>query len=163
MTKATAMAMAFASPFVLASVAQAEAFDATHCHSGTVTVVFASDNATVVTFDSKGIYRSNGESKLLDGFSIHCSGTDVILNKKSVLRGGCRVLDPKGEDNSIFLTFAGTGGPKGVGTATAVGGTGTWKGISGGGDWEVHTPSKPVVPGTFQSCLRYHGTFTVPK
>ncbi|HSH08008.1 MAG TPA: hypothetical protein VLA41_10135 [Burkholderiales bacterium] len=35
--------------------------------------------------------------------------------------------------------------------------------VSGGGKWQVHTASQPVVPGSFQGCLRYHGALTVPK
>lgn len=129
-------------------------FDATHCYVGTATAIYASDEAAVIQFDHKGIYRANGEHKLLDGFSIHCAGTNVTLNKKSAIRGGCKALDPKGE--AIHLVFEGAAGDKGTGQM--VGGTGAWKGISGGGDWYVHTPSKPLAPGSFQACLRFHGT-----
>jgi hypothetical protein len=147
---------------VLSSTAQAQQpFDATHCYVGTAAAVFASDDATIAHFEHNGIYRGNQESKLLDGFSIQCAGVNVVINKKSSVRGGCRVLDPKGD--TIGLTFEGTGGAKGSGTAVAVAGTGAWKGVTGGGDWEVQTISKPLAAGAFQACLRYHGAFTVPN
>lgn len=145
---------------VCASAAQAQEFDATHCYFGTATVAFASDEATVAIFDHKGIYRANGEKKLLNGFSIHCTGLTKVINKKRTVSGGCKVLDPKGD--SISLVFEGAGPPGGdSGTADAVAGTGAWKGVSGGGKWQVHTPSKPLASGTFQGCLRYHGAFKV--
>lgn len=156
------IAAAIGSVLACASGAQAQEFDATHCYFGTATVAFASDEATVAIFDHKGIYRSNGDKKLLHGFSIHCTGLTTALNKKRTVTGGCKVLDPKGD--SISLVFEGAGPPGGdSGTADAVAGTGAWKGVTGGGKWQVHTASKPLAPGSFQGCLRYHGAFTVPK
>jgi len=163
MIKATAIATGIASLVVFALVAQAQEFDATHCYMGTFTLVFASEDATVVNFEHKGIYQSNGKRKTLHGFSIHCAGTAVTLNKKEVVRGGCKVLDPQGKDNSIFLVFDRTGGDKVEGTATAVAGTGAWKGVTGGGNWLFHTRGKSFAPGTYQNCMRYYGKFTVPK
>ena len=148
---------------IYAPVAQAQqAFDATHCYVGTATVVFASDDATIVNFDHKGLYRGNGENKLLNGFSTHCGGTTTIINKNRTTRGGCKVVDLKGD--TIALVFEGSG-PAGqeTGIGNAVAGTGAWKGVSGGGKWQVHTPSRPLSQGAFQACLRYEGTLTVPK
>lgn len=142
-----------------AAIATDMPFDATHCYVGTATVVYASDEAAVIQFEHKGIYRANGEHKLLEGFSIHCAGTNVTINKKSVIRGGCKALDPKGD--TIHMVFDGAAGDKG--TAQAVAGTGAWTGISGGGDWNVQTPSKPLAPGSFQACLRFHGTLKTGK
>ncbi|HSH08010.1 MAG TPA: hypothetical protein VLA41_10145 [Burkholderiales bacterium] len=144
-----------------ASGVWAQAFDVTHCYAGTATVVFASDDAVVASFDHKGIYRANGDSKLLHGASIHCAGITTVINKKRTVSGGCKTVDPKGD--TIAGVFEGAGPAGGdAGTAQAVGGTGTWKGVSGGGNWQVHTPSKPLVPGTFQGCLRFHGAYKVP-
>jgi hypothetical protein len=134
-------------------------FDATHCYVGTANVVFASDEAAVIHFEHKGVYRDNGDKKFLEGFSIHCAGTNVTISKKSAIRGGCKALDPKGD--TIHLVFDGAAGERG--TAQAVAGTGAWKGIGGGGDWEVRTSSKPLAAGAFQACLRFHGTFNIKK
>jgi hypothetical protein len=162
MKRTAALAAGIASLVVCTSAAQAQEFDATHCYVGTGTVAFASDEALVAIFDHKGIYRDNGDKKLLNGFSIHCTGLTKVINKKRTVSGGCKVLDPKGD--SISLVFEGAGPPGGdSGTADAVAGTGAWKGVSGGGRWQVDTPSKPLAPGSFQGCLRYHGAFKVPK
>ena len=144
------------------ATAHAEAFDATHCYFGTATVLFASDDAVIASFEHKGIYRGNNGNKTLEGYSIQCAGVTKVINKKRTSAGGCKILDPKGD--AIALVFEGAGPPGGEsGTADAVGGSGAWKGVTGGGKWQVHTASKPLVPGTFQGCLRYHGAFTVPK
>jgi len=79
--------------------------------------VFAADDATIAHFEHNGIYRGNQENNLLDGFSIQCAGVNVIINKKSSVRGGCRLPGPKGD--TIGLTFEGTGRAKGRGTAVA--------------------------------------------
>ncbi|MEK6244858.1 MAG: hypothetical protein AABM33_10200 [Pseudomonadota bacterium] len=134
-------------------------FDATHCFVGTGSQLFRSDDAVIGHFEHKGIYRSNHENKLLDGFAIQCMGIAVTVKQKRSMRGACKILDPKGD--MIGLEIEDT--KLGTGTATVVGGTGAWKGVTGGGDWLVHTPSRPLADGAFQSCLRYHGTLTVPK
>jgi hypothetical protein len=42
-------------------------------------------------------------------------------------------------------------------------GTGKWKGIKGGGTNRDVAESKPITPGTFQSCDSATGTFTLPE
>lgn len=75
-------ATTFTSLLVVSAAAQAQLpFDATHCYAGAATVLSTSDEATVVRFQHKGIYRGNGDKKHLDGFSLQCAGTDVILSK----------------------------------------------------------------------------------
>jgi len=162
MRSTAAIAVGIASLVVCASAAQAQEFDVTHCYAGTTNVVFAADGAVVFTFDHKGIYRANGEKKSLHGMSIHCVGVVEQITPERPQRGGCKGVNPNGDQ--IFAVFEGSG-PVGkvTGTAKAVGGTGAWKGVTGGGKWEVHTGSKPAVPGTFQGCLRYHGEYKVPN
>jgi hypothetical protein len=161
MRHSTAAATAAASLAVFPLIAQAQEFDVTHCYVGTATVVFASDDAVIAIGDSKGIYRTNGDKKLLHGFSIHCAGNVRLISKKRTLSGGCKVLDPKGD--SIALAYEGEGAPGAeFGTADAVAGTGAWKGVTGGGKWQVHTPSNPLAPGAYQGCLRYQGALKVP-
>ncbi len=150
----------FASLVALSPAVHAQMpFDATHCYVGTASVIFATDEAAVIQFEHKGIYRDNGDQKFFEGFSVQCAGTNVTISKKSAIRGGCKALDPKGD--TIHLVFEGAAGDKG--TAHAVAGTGAWKGISGGGDWLVRTPSKALAAGGFQACLRFYGTFNLKK
>jgi hypothetical protein len=42
-------------------------------------------------------------------------------------------------------------------------GTGKWKGIKGSGKVRAITSGKPIMPGTFQGCNRWTGTFELPK
>lgn len=160
---ATVAATAIVSFVALSAMAATEKpFDATHCFFGTSTVVFALDDATIVHYEHKGIYRGNNGSTLLDGASIHCTDMLLVLNKKRTIRGGCKILDAQGD--MIALVTEGSGPPgKQTGTADTIAGTGAWKGVTGGGKWQVHTASKPLEPGSVQGCLRYHGAFTVPQ
>lgn len=158
--KVAATALAFS--VALSAVASTEkSFDATHCFFGTSTVVFASEDASIVHYEHKGIYRGNNGNTLLHGASIHCAGTLLVLSKKRTTRGGCKILDPQGDTIALVTEGSGPSG-KQTGTADAIAGTGAWRGVSGGGKWQVHTSSRPLVPGSFQGCLRYHGAFTVP-
>lgn len=121
--------------------------------------MFRSDDVTIGSFDHKGIYRSNIESKVLDGNAIHCMGMAITVKGKRSMRGACRIVDPNGDMIALEIEDS----KQGTGTAKAIGGTGAWKGVSGGGDWQIHTSSKPLADGTYQSCLRYHGAFILPK
>jgi hypothetical protein len=48
-------------------------------------------------------------------------------------------------------------------TMTVLHGTGKWKGIKGEAKGKATTGGKFIVPGTFQACSRYVGSFNLPK
>ncbi len=140
-------------------VVQAETpYDMNVCGSGTVTMVSASKELTVLSNDSKGITFSNHPNKVFDNLTYHCVGVVKVEGDKATRTTYCKFIDPDGDIVVGETIYVGTeGGWK------FLQGTGKWKGITGGGkNWPI-TSGKPITPGTFQGCLRATGTFELPK
>jgi len=71
-----------------------------------------------------------------------------------------KFMDPDGDFVLLEITFA---PGESEGNFKFLQGTGKWKGIRGSGKGKVITRSKPMTPGTGQSCSRWTGTFELPK
>jgi hypothetical protein len=140
-------------------VVQAEQpFDFTYCGSSTLTMVSASKELTVGTFDMKGITISNLENKVFDNMTFHCVAVFQVMDGKSSGKGYCKDMDPDGDFFIIEFTLVGMDA-----TTRFLQGTGKWKGITGEGKSVPITRGKPITPGTSQDCRRATGTFELPK
>jgi hypothetical protein len=135
-----------------------EPYDITSCFSWKLTQITASEELTITASESTGITQSHNENKAFDNNTVHC----VVLGKKTpggaTLDGYCKYLEPNGD-----IAVGRFGREGGKGTWEFIHGTGKWKGITGGGTYEIVAHGKPVAPGTFQSCSHATGTFALPK
>jgi hypothetical protein len=73
--------------------------------------------------------------------------------------GACQYTGPDGQ------TFIGeyAVGPDKPPTWTFIGGTGKWKGISGGGAYKTTVMGKPFADGSGTICLSHQGKYTLPE
>jgi len=137
-----------------------QSYDVTACVSMDMTPLVQSQEITIVTFDGKGIMRSNNGGKVFDNCTVHTQGIHVFEGKKGTIYSYMKYLDPEGD----FVIFRHTQSPgEKAATTTIVMGTGKWKGITGGGKATRITKGKPVAAGTVQFCNIHKGTFTLPK
>jgi hypothetical protein len=154
----------FITTFVLSlslmiTVAQAEqAYDITDCGSQTITVNSESKELTIVTFDFKGISRSNSENKVFDNCTVFYVGVARITPGKTSAYGYSKYLDPDGD--FVILESIREGDET---HCQFLQGTGKWKGIKGEGKVRRIAIGKPISPGTSQYCTRHIGTLELPK
>ena len=146
------------SPLNLAESAE-QIYDVDVCVSLEMSPLVRSQEITILTFDGKGIMRSNNESKVFDNNTVHTQGVTTIEGKNRTIYSHMKYLDPDGD----FVIFRYTLNPgEQAATTTLLFGTGKWKGIAGGGKASRTAVGKPVTPGTYQFCNNHKGTFTVP-
>jgi hypothetical protein len=81
-----------------------------------------------------------------------------VIGSDRVSNSYWKIMDPDGD---VVVASVEVVGPEK--TMTFLHGTGKWKGIKGGAKGKTSAAGKPVVPGTFQACSRYVGTFELPK
>ena len=159
MAHTTLGAIVFSGALVFGLAAHAEeTYDITSCWSGTVAMVSADKELTVYSIELRGISRSNQEAGAFDNNSIHCVGVGQIVPGSSVRSGYCKYMDTDGD----FVV--GRYERRDVeGKWEFLQGTGKWKGIKGGGTNRDVAKGKPITPGTFQTCSKGTGTFTLPE
>jgi hypothetical protein len=145
---------------LLIPVAEAQQpFDITYCSSGVMTTVSASPELTVLSLDTKGIFRSNHENKVFDNVTFHSVVVAQVMPGKVTGTGYCKCLDPDGD---IIVAEVILAGPED--TYKFIWGTGKWKGIKGGGKALLLTPqAKSITPDSRQICRKFTGTFELPK
>ncbi len=141
------------------AVAQ-QSFASIDCRSGTVSMLAKSEDITLYTLDHKGISRSQHESKLFDNWTQRCVGAIAVIGGKTTGNGWCKQIDPANGDITVI---GWTSEKPGFGTWRFVYGTGKWKGISGGGDYQLVAPTRAVEDGTYQNCVNVKGSVAVPK
>ena len=136
------------------------AYDVTACVSGTlITPLVQSPEITILSFDIKGIMRSNDAGKIFDNCTVHSQGINMIEGKDQTVLSYMKYLAPDGD----YVIFRFTQNPgETSATTTIMMGTGKWKGITGGGKATRLTQGKPVTPDSFQFCNRHTGKFTLP-
>jgi len=148
----------------LSSVSLAQSTDQTYdvdaCVSMDMSGLVRSQEITILSFDAKGIMRSNSESKVFDNCTVHSMGVSVFEGEDQTVYCYMKYLDPEG-DYVIFLYTVNPG--EKAATTKLLAGTGKYKGITGGGKAVRIAGGKPVVEGTTQFCNNHKGTFTVPK
>ena len=136
-----------------------QVYDVDVCVSMELTPLVQSEEISILTFDCKGIMRSNIESKVFDNCTAHVLGVMVIEGKNRTYLSYMKYLAPDGD----YVIFQLTRNPgEQASTTTLLAGTGKWKGITGGGKAVLITKGIPVVKGTYQFCNNHKGTFTVP-
>jgi hypothetical protein len=144
---------------VFIQVAQAQTpFDVTECGSGSVTVVFQSNEITVSGLEGKGIFFSNHANKVFDNCTFQVMAIVKTADGKRRSDSYWKIMDPDGD---VIVAEAVVLGPEK--TMKFLHGTGKWKGIKGEAKGKTTAIGKPVAPGTFQACSRYVGTFELPK
>jgi len=139
------------------SVVHAEPYDMTNCFSGESTMLVASKELVVFSYDLKGIVQDNLDTKAFANMSFQCVGISKIVAGKPTGQGICKFMD---KDGDFIVGETASAGPEG--TWTAFYGTGKWKGVTGSGKQIYITNSKPIVNGTFQTCSRATGTYELP-
>jgi len=140
-------------------VAQAEQqYDITDCGSMTFTLNSESDELTIITFDFKGISRSNSENKIFDNCTVFYVGVARTMPGMSTAYGYSKYMDSDGD----FVVMESI--REGAEThCKFLQGTGKWKGIKGEGKLRRIAVGRPISPGTSQYCTRHIGTFELPK
>ena len=139
---------------LLVPFAQAEkkSIDELTCGGGTLKLLTAGKEATVLAIEAKRINVKNGETQ-------SCIGVISIIAGKQKANGYCMVLGP--EEGFRLLEFTGSE-KRGEGTWKFLYGTEKWKGITGGGKYKIVNRGKPIAKGTFQSCNQVTGTYELP-
>jgi len=133
-------------------------FDVTECGGGPVTMVFQSKEVTVSGLEGKGIIFSNHTNKVFDNCTFQVVQIARIVDGNRVSNSYWKIMDPDGD--AIVASVDVIGPEK---TMTFMHGTGKWKGIKGGAKGKGITGGKFIVPGTFQTCSRYVGSFELPR
>jgi len=152
---AAGFAFALAMPI---SYALAEPYDITDCASSTYTIHSESKELTLMSFEFRGISRTNHENRVFDNCTFFYVGVARITPQKSTAHGYTKYLDPDGD--YVIMESIREGSET---TMTFLHGTGKWKGIQGGGKHRRIASGKPIAPGTSQICARHTGTFELPK
>jgi hypothetical protein len=145
--------------FIFVSFAQAQQpYEITCCGAGTVTLLYASKDLTILSADLKGISRSNHPNKTFNNCTWHLVGLLRIENGKTHWYQYRKYQDPDGDTFAAELS-----GVDNEGTFKFLKGTGKWSGITGGGKAWLTARGKPIMPGTSQYCGISKGTYELKK
>jgi len=106
------------------------------CHSGTTTMLTASKELVVFSFELKGIDQDLNEDKVFENYTHMCMGTIRILGGERISKGYCKYMAPDGD--FFIVSFDGPSGEKPL-PWEYIYGTGKWKGIKGGGTAKTTT------------------------
>jgi hypothetical protein len=141
-----------------AAVASADSFESLACRSGTATYIQNTKELVIMSFEVKGILQSKSNAEILNNVSEQCVGTLKRAGDEAIQRGFCRYLYPNGDINVVEWD-----GGANDGKWQFLSGTGKWENIKGGGTWKAILRAKPIVEGTFQSCMTITGTYELKK
>ena len=130
------------------------------CRSGDVSILSASKELTVLSFELKGIDQGLDGDTTFENFTHRCMGIQRIKGGEVWSVGNCKYMDPDGD--FFIVEWDGQSGGKPL-PWQYIQGTGKWKGIKGGGTAQGVTEGKPIADGTFQSCTKIIGTYELPK
>lgn len=141
------------------TLAAGEPLEIINCRAGTVNVLHAEKDLTVLALELKGVSLTRNANKALDNSSSVCVGIARTGAGESMSHGFCKYLDTDGD--LVMVEWQGRP-PKG-GSWSFLGGTGKWAGVQGKGDWDTMPPAKPLAPGTTQACNLVKGEYTLRK
>ena len=130
------------------------------CRSGNVSILSASKELTVLSFEIKGIDQGIDGDTTFENFTHRCMGIQRIREGETWSTGNCKYMDPDGD--FWIVEFNGESGGKKL-PWTFIQGTGKWKGIKGGGTAQNYTRGKPIAEGTFQMCTKIEGKYELPQ
>lgn len=131
------------------------------CRSGTVTMLSASKELTVYSYELKGIDLGAKGDKTFENFTHRCVGVSAIKGGtgERLTKGYCKYMDPDGD--FFIVSWDGSIGKEPL-PFDVIQGTGKWKGIKGSGTVIPITRAKPIAKGTFQMCIEVTGTYELP-
>jgi hypothetical protein len=154
------LALAFLGSIQVASAADGK-FEGVFHKSGTAKAMPVGDDIVVLAFDEYGYITSDDNAGPFNNVSCRCVGTAQVMNGSGKAKGQCVVMDPTGDQYAISWEFTEfTPGKRIVGKAAFIGGTGKFKGITGGGPWESSVNEvRPVADGTYQGWSKLHFTY----
>jgi hypothetical protein len=146
------------------AVAKDVPYDVNSCwHASWPPPVVAEKDLTILHYTVHGIvHQSNTPDKSAENRTFACWGVLRVMGPDSFDFGHCKHVAPNGD--SYMSQYQGTGAP---GTAdrtdTFYGGTGQFKGVSGGGSYRrVSAVNRGAAPNTGQACSRARGTMKLP-
>jgi hypothetical protein len=129
---------------------------------GTINVMAAGKERTVLAIDENGLSVTNG---VLDHTTWHCSGLADFTNGIGQTQGFCAGCDPFG-DQVVFNWESEKHAPEQKvvrGTFTWTGGTGKYAGIRGSGRYVDYSGEfRPQTEGTIVSYLTFEGNYRTP-
>ena len=133
-------------------------YSGTVCGFSKMTMLQASPEVTVFTDESWGMQTPDSTFKPWANGTVHCAQYHKVLQGKETTLGSCQWTDNTGD------TFIGesTQAADTPGVWTFLGGTGKWKGVSGGGTFKVVSLGKPGPDG-INFCFTHTGKYTLPQ
>ena len=143
-----------------AAHAEEKSLSVISCRSGTTSMLSASKELTVLSYDFKGINIGSDGDKAFENLTHRCIGVSRIGGGEYTTTGFCKYMDPDGD--FFIVAYDGPGGPNPTPWNFAQG-TGKWNGVKGTGTSQVITQGKPIVEGTFQFCAKITGTYELPQ
>lgn len=148
--------------FLLIPAANAEekSMSVISCRSGTSSMLSASKELTVFSYEFKGINIGSDGDKAFENLTHRCMGISRIEGAEYTTTGFCKYLDPDGD--FFIVAYDGPGGSNPL-PWNFVQGTGKWKGVKGSGTVQAITQGKPIAEGTFQFCSKITGTYELPQ
>jgi len=152
---AAAVALALAAGAAVAAETQ---YSGMWCGHSKAKVLVAGPELTVLSTETWAIETPEASKPAaLENAAVHCVGCLRIMKGKSWSTAACNFTDSAGD------TFTGEAPskPDAPGTWTFLHGTGKWKGIQGGGTYQIVSRGKPAQ-GASALCLTHSGTYTVP-
>ena len=136
------------------------AVDSVWCRSGTASVVAKDDKMTVWAIDHYGVAQTSDPKDLFNNATQRCVGTIAMFDGKVQASGWCRTVFAKAGD-WVLVDWKNDDKP-GSGTWSYRHGTGSLKGITGGGTYHSLGQTRPMETGTYQNCVRVQGKWQVP-
>lgn len=157
--KAVCLSVLFAASAIAGTAAAQQSYSSTVCRAGTVVPLAKAEDMVSFAIDHRGIVLPEADNPF-GNQTQRCVGSVAIVRGVSKGSGYCRNLDPATGD-FILVEWSANGKP-GTGTFRYVYGTGKWKGITGGGEYQQVATTRPVDGGTYQNCITSKGSYTVP-
>ena len=145
--------------FIPVAQAQRQEVEGISCGANTGSVVQASPEIYIGSFDGKGIFRSTHENKVNDNNTWHQVGVVKWEGGKVSWNGFLKSMRPDG-DFSIWEFY---GDSESGSTMKAIYGSGKLKGIKGELKTKAITQGIPIVQGTDQICYKVVGWIELPK
>jgi hypothetical protein len=128
------------------------------CGHAKTTMLQASDDATVFQVESWNIQTPDSGFKPWENASNHCIAYYRIMQGKATAIGSCLWTDSGGDTFIGELSVA----PDIANGWTFLAGASKWKGITGGGTWQMVATGKNGADGSGTSCISHNGKYTLP-
>lgn len=154
----TAAMLAGAAALAAPALAGETEYGGTFCGRFVSTMLQGGPEIAAFNVESWGIETPDSTFRPWAGATNHCAVNVLVLGGKATERGQCVWTDADGD------TFIGSflGEADKPGAWTFLGGTGKWKGVSGGGTYQHVSASRPRADGTGENCTTHSGKYMLP-